>query len=112
MIELRDWAVRIVESRSKLCYVGELSGTANGDGHDCVRTSPIAAVAGRVVTTRNGSQYLLVGPDRWGGAHWCGPKDAPMNAITKHFQPFYLADGVTAWPPGSTVPPLPPPDET
>lgn len=53
-------------------------------------TSPIAAIDGRIVTTRSGGVYDL------------GGDLSPLSAM-----PFHLADG-TPYPPGATVDPVPP----
>ncbi len=106
-MRLTDWAVRRVMSKSKGCWMGVLLGDGPRPQDAGVVTSPIASVVGRLVTTRNGSEYLLVGAHRHGQHQFCGPEDGPMDAIGS-FAPFCLADGVTPWPPGSTVPVLDP----
>ena len=83
-ILLADWRIRRLISRSlggkwvaALTYSDQV-------------TSPIAAIDGRLVTTRSGSVYELAGDL------------APLSAV-----PFHLADG-TPYPPGATVDPVPP----
>lgn len=83
-IHLAHWGIRRLISRS---LGGKwVAALVTPD----VTTSPIAAIDGRLVTTRSGSVYELAGDL------------APLSAF-----PFHLADG-TPYPPGATVDPVPP----
>lgn len=92
---ITEWFISRVTSRSRRRYAGALNGIVDGRGN--VTTTPIVSIKGRVVTTRSGTVYKLVGPNFWGR----------NETLVRHSTPylFYLdTPGADVWPPGATVP--------
>ena len=100
---VHQWHVTRVYSRTRERPAGSLRGVRE-DG-EFVLTSPIVAIQGRFVCTRN-HVYELVGPSASNRAYFTGADEAPLDTLGPGASPWYLdADEDAAWPPGSTVPP-------
>lgn len=104
IIPVKWWGIRHQHSRSRDRRCGALI-IGNEDGTYGI-SSPIVAINGRIVRTRN-TVYRLVGPPMF--PHWfAGPDDNPLSVLGPNQEPFYLdVDGPdAAWPPGSTPRPF------
>ena len=89
-VPMTAWFIQRIVSRSRARYAGSLSGEVAGRGR--VDTTPIVSITGRLVTTRSGTVYKLVGPDMWG-------RKQSLRQHSKPY-PFYLdTPGAAVWPP-------------
>lgn len=102
---LSFWLVRQVFSKSRNRWAGSLVGINSDD--EVRETTPIAKVEGRIVTTRSGTRYELVGPPRFPHFHPGATEDNPMGTCGPGGGFYLAAEGDEIWPPGATVPPVP-----
>lgn len=97
------WFVRQVFSRSRNRWAGALMGLDPNDEDRVLKTTPIVKVEGRIVTTRSGTRYELVGPTRF-PRFYPATEDNPIGTAEPGGG-FYLdTEGDEIWPPGATLP--------